>query len=111
MSMSGLGAGNGGNMGKKEEYMDKLGAQLKAWGDSVDEFTERAQHEALEHKTKLLREIEEFKARSLEAQLKLRQMKETTGDAWETLVAGMDRAWADMKEAVREIAEKFKQPR
>ncbi|MHB0996043.1 MAG: sll1863 family stress response protein [Elusimicrobiales bacterium] len=98
-------------MGKKEEYMDKLNAQLKALGDRIDEFTEKAEHEALEHKTKLLREIEEFNTRRLEAQFKLRQMKETTGDAWETLVAGMDKAWADMKETVRQIAEKFKQPR
>lgn len=98
-------------MGKKEEYMEKLGAQLRAWGERIDVFAEKAEHEALEHKTKLLREIEEFKARSLEAQLKLKQMKETTGGAWETLVAGMDRAWADMKEAIHQIAEKFRQPR
>jgi len=98
-------------MGKKEEYMEKLGAQLKEWGGRMDEFTEKAEHEVLEHKTKLLREIEEFRVRSLDAQLKLRQMKETTGDAWETLVEGMDRAWADMKEAVHRVAEKFKQPR
>lgn len=98
-------------MGKKEEYMERLGAQLKAWGDKIDEFADKAEHEALEHKTKLRREIEDFKARRLEAQLKLRQMKETTGDAWETLVAGMDRAWVDMKEAFRLIADKFKQPR
>jgi xylose isomerase len=98
-------------MGKKEEYMNKLNAQLKAWGDRIDEFTERAEHEALEHKAKLLLEIEELKARRLDAQLKLRQMTETTGDAWEALVAGMDKAWAEMKEAVRLIADKFKQPR
>jgi len=98
-------------MGKKEEYMEKLGTQLKAWGERIDMFTEKAEHEALEHRTKLLREIEEFKTRSLEAQMKLRQMKETSGDVWETLVAGMDRAWADMKEAIHQIAEKFKQPR
>lgn len=98
-------------MGKKEEYIDKLSAELKTWSARIDEFAEKAEHEALEHKTKLLREIEEFKARRLEAQVKLRQIKETTGDAWEALVAGMDRAWADMKEAVRRIADKFKQPR
>lgn len=98
-------------MGKKEEYIDKLSAQLKVWSARIDDFTEKAGHEALEHKTKLLREIEEFNARRLEAQIKLRQMRETTGDAWETLVAGMDKAWADMKEAFRQIAEKFKQPR
>lgn len=98
-------------MGKKEEYMNKLNAQLKALGDRIDELAEKAEHEALEQKTKLLHEIEDFKTRRLEAQNKLRQMKETTGDAWETLVAGMDKAWADMKETVRQIAEKFKQPR
>lgn len=98
-------------MGRKEEYMDKLSAQLKVWSARIDEFAEKAEHEALEHKTKLLREIEGFKSLRLEAQFKLRQMAETTGDAWETLVAGMDRAWAEMKEAVRRIADKFKQPR
>lgn len=98
-------------MGNKEEYMAKLNAQLKVWSARMDEFAEKAEHEALEHKTKLQREIEEFKTRRLEAQLKLRQMKETTGDAWEALVAGLDRAWADMKETVGRIAEKFKQPR
>lgn len=33
-----------------------------------------------------------------------RQMRETTGDARETPTAGMDKAWADRKEAVRQIA-------
>jgi len=98
-------------MGKKEEYMEKLGAQLRAWSEKMDFLTEKAEHEALEQKTKLLREIEEFKARSQEAQLKLKQMRETTGDAWETLVAGMDKAWGDMKEAFHQIADKFRQPR
>jgi len=98
-------------MGKKEEYMEKLGVQLRAWSERIDFLTEKAEHEALEQKTKLLREIEEFKARSQEAQLKLKQMRETTGDAWETLVAGMDKAWEDMKEAFHQIADKFKQPR
>jgi hypothetical protein len=98
-------------MGKKEEYIDKLSAQLKVWSARMDEFAEKAEHEALEHKTKLQREIEEFKARRLEAQIKLKQIKETTGDAWETLVTGMDRAWEDMKETVHQVSEKFKQPR
>jgi len=98
-------------MEKKEEYMEKLSAQLKNWGDRINEFAEKAEHEALEHKTKLQREIADFESRRLEAQLKLRQLRETTGDAWETLMAGMDKAWADMKEAVDRIADKFKQPR
>lgn len=98
-------------MGKKEEYIEKLDEQLKVWSARIDELAGKAEHEALEHKTKLQREIEEFKVRHLEAQFKLRQMSETTGDAWEKLAAGMDKAWADMKEAVHQIAERFKQPR
>ena len=98
-------------MEKKELYMAKLSAQLKVWSDRIDELAEKAEHEALEHKTKLRREISDFKVRRLEAQMKLRQMTETAGDAWETLVAGMDKAWEDMKEAVHRISDKFKQPR
>lgn len=98
-------------MGRKEEYIEKLNARLKALGARIDEFAERAEYDALEHKTRLLREISEFNLKRLEAQLKLRQLKESTGDAWETLTAGLDKAWLDMKEAVSRIAEKFKQPR
>lgn len=100
-----------GYMGKKEEYIEKLDEQLKAWSARIDELAEKAEHEALEHKTKLQREIEDFKVRRLEAQFKLRQMSDTTGDAWEKLAAGMDRAWEDMKEAMHRIADRFKQPR
>lgn len=98
-------------MGRKEEYIEKLSAQLKVLGARIDEFKERAEHEAVEHKTKFQREIAEFSAKRLEVQIKLRQMKETTGDAWETLVAGMDKAFAEIKETGRQILEKFKQPR
>lgn len=98
-------------MGRKEEYIEKLSAQLKAWGDKIDELGEKAEYAALEHKTKLLREIAEFKNRHLAAQVKLRQLKETTGDAWEALVTGMDKAWVDMKKTIHEIAEKLKQPK
>lgn len=98
-------------MGRKEEYIEKLSAQLKAWGDSIHDLRETAEHEALEHKTKLLREIADFNNRHLAAQIKLRQLKETTGDAWEALAAGMDKAWAEMKEAMHQIAEKLKQPK
>ncbi|MBI5745285.1 MAG: hypothetical protein HY952_12145 [Elusimicrobia bacterium] len=52
--------------------MGKLGVQLKAWSDRMDEFAEKAEHEVLEHKTKLLRGIEELRGRSLDAQLKRR---------------------------------------
>ena len=98
-------------MGRKEEYMEKLNSQLRSWGARIDEFTERAEFEALEHKTKLKREIADFRIKRLDAQLKLQQLKETTGDAWEKLEAGLDRAWEDMKASVHRISEKFKQPR
>ncbi|HNW44999.1 MAG TPA: hypothetical protein PKI19_10875 [Elusimicrobiales bacterium] len=98
-------------MGKKEDYIAKLNSQLKAWGVEIDRLSENAERAALEHRTKLLREITEFKARRLEAQLKLRQFGETSGDAWELLTEGMDKAWAEMKETVGQIAEKLKQPR
>ena len=98
-------------MGRKEDYIAGLNDQLKILGARIDEFTEKAEHEALAHKTRLLREIAEFNVKRLDAQLKLRQLAETTGDAWEKLEDGMDKAWSEMKEAFHKIAERFKQPR
>ena len=101
----------GGNMGKKEEYIEKLTTQLKTWESRMDDFALKAEHEAMEQKNRLQREITEFKIKRLEAQVKLRQLKAASGDAWEALAAGMDKAWGEMKEAVHQVSEKFKQPR
>jgi hypothetical protein len=98
-------------MRKKEEYIDKLSNQLKVWSIKMDELTEKAEHKALKQKEKLRAEIAEFNVKHKKANLKLQQLKETTGDAWETLVEGMDEVWVDMKKTVHQIAEKFKQPR
>ena len=98
-------------MEKKEEYLEKLGAELKEFSASIDDFAKKAEYVALEHRTKLRREISEFNAIRLEAQIKLRRMEQSSGDVWEALAPGVDRTWAEMKEAVGKIAEKFKQPR
>jgi len=98
-------------MTKKEEYIDKLTTQLKEWNATIDHLASKVELQAMEHKIKLLRELDELRTRRLDAHARLRQLRGTTGDAWETLAAGMDKAWDDLKEAVHQTAEKFKQPR
>ncbi|PJA13448.1 MAG: coiled coil domain-containing protein [Elusimicrobia bacterium CG_4_10_14_0_2_um_filter_56_8] len=98
-------------MGKKEDYVEKLATQLKLFGTRLDELKMRTENEAQEHKTRLLREISDLNAKRLDAQLNLRRLKETSGEVWETLVTGMDKAWGEMKDALHEVGEKFRQPR
>ncbi|MDT8286481.1 MAG: hypothetical protein RQ748_05160 [Elusimicrobiales bacterium] len=98
-------------MTKREEYIEKLAAQLKEWSSAIDEMEKKATAQSAEQKERLLKELEGLRARRKDAQVKLSQLRETTGEAWEELTDGMEKAWGEMKEAVGRVADKYKQPR
>lgn len=98
-------------MTKKEEYIDKLAAQLKDWSATIDKLASKTELLAGEQKVKLLEQLEELRTKRLDAQVKLNQLRESTGESWKTLEQGMEKAWGDMKEAMHKASEKFKQPR
>ncbi len=97
-------------MKSREEYIDKLAAQLKEWSAKVDELESKARAAKADMKTEYENQIGQLKAKRDAATKKLQELKGASGEAWDTLKAGAETAWADLKKAVTAAKERFKKP-
>ncbi len=98
----------GQNMVKKEEYVDKLSAQLKEWGIQIDKLKEKAEKGTAELKIAIDKEIVVLNKMMKDAQQKLHEIKGKTGPAWQAFAEGANKAWNDLGEGVRKAGEKLK---
>jgi uncharacterized coiled-coil DUF342 family protein len=95
-------------MGRREEYIDKLAAQLKEWSVKIDELEEKADKAFAETKIELGKQIESLNQKRQAAVQKLQQLKESSAAAWESIAEGAEKAWNDLKEALHSASDKFK---
>ena len=95
-------------MGKREDYIDKMAAQLKIWSAEIDVLKAKAGKGTVEIKTAFHKDVEILNKKMQDAQKKLQEIGEKTGDAWESLAEGANKAWKDLREAMHKAGEKFK---
>jgi chromosome segregation ATPase len=101
----------GGNIMKsREEYIDDLAAQLKEWSAKIDELESKASAAKADVKTGYENQIRQLKGKRDDAAQRLQELKSASTDAWGTLKAGAETAWADLNKAVAAAKEKFKKP-
>jgi len=97
-------------MKNREEYIDKLAAQLKEWPVKIDELESKAHAAKADVETGYENQIRQLKDKWDTATQKLQELKGASTDAWETLKTGAETAWADLKNAVTAAKERFKKP-
>lgn len=97
-------------MNKRDEYIDKLAAQLKEWSAKIDELQSAARMAKDDVKAGYENQIKQLKDKRDTASQKLQELKGASTDAWGTLKAGAESAWADLKSAVTAAKDKFKKP-
>ena len=95
---------------KREEYIDKLAAQLKEWSAKVDELESKANAAKADMKTEYEKQIKQMKDKRDTAMQKLQELKGASNEAWDTLKAGSEVAWTELKNAVTAAKDKFKKP-
>lgn len=95
-------------MVKKEEYINKLSAQLKEWGVQVDRLKDKAVKGTAEIKIAIDKEVVVLNKMMKDAQKNLHEIKGKTGPAWKVFAEGANKAWNDLREAVHQAGEKFK---
>ncbi len=95
-------------MQKREEYIDKLAAQLKEWSAKIDELEARARSAKVDMKTEYEKQIGQLKEKRDEATKKFQELKGSSAQAWDTLKSGAESAWTEMKNAITTAKEKFK---
>jgi uncharacterized coiled-coil DUF342 family protein len=95
-------------MDKKEEYIQKLDAQLREWSAKIDELKAKADKAKGDLRVEYSRQFEAWDAGKDAAQKKLKEIKETSGAAWEELKTGAEKAWHELKISLDNAIDKFK---
>ena len=95
-------------MGLKEDYQEKLEAQLKEWNRKIDQLKSVAGKLAADAQVTYHRQIDALRGKQEAAQKKFQELKESGEGAWESLKAGIDRAWDELKQGVEGALSRFK---
>lgn len=90
-------------MAKREEYIEKLEAQLKEWNSQLDELQEKAEKQSKEAQAKLNQRIEKLKAKRADLKVKLDKIKDSGEDAFDKIKADAEVLWKDVKSGFSDI--------
>jgi len=96
------------NQEQKENYQQKIESQLDEWRADIDRLREKARHATAETKLKYQDNIDRLELKLDEGKSKLKDLKESGGEAWESIKDGADSIWDTMKVTFAEVKEKFR---
>jgi chromosome segregation ATPase len=100
--------GKGSLLTAKQEFQQKLEAQLREWDAKLDELKTKAQEAKSEIKADYEKQLEVLSDKRATAQAKIQELRLRTEDAWEDLKGGTEKAWDEMRKALDQIASRFK---
>lgn len=95
-------------MTTRDEYVERLKAQLDLWNAEIDALENRAKAVTAEAQARYEGHAETLRARCREAAGHLEQLRQSGEAAWKDLGAGIEKAWADLDEAIRSAASRMK---
>jgi len=95
-------------MDKREEYRERLEAQLKEWKAKIETLEVRGAKFTAETKTDLMREIEELRRKKGIVKDKWNELQKAGGDSWDTMKEGVEKVAADLKHAMERVLSRFK---
>lgn len=94
-------------MGLKEAYQDKIEAQIKEWTAKLQEYKAKADKASADVKIQMYQHLDHLRAQKEAAQQKLQEIKAASGDSWEVLKSGSEKALAELKKTWEGMKSKF----
>jgi hypothetical protein len=94
---------------KRDAYVAKLKARLDVWNAELNQLEARTHEVRADVRIKYQEQADNLRHRRDQAKLKLTEMQNATGNAWEELRRGADDAWHRLEEAGAKAAVAFKQ--
>lgn len=95
-------------MQEKDLYRQKFEAKLKEVIAQIDLLEAKADQVKAESKIELQQQIQSLRQQRDTLGQKLDQLKQSSGDAWKDLKAGLESATEDLKGALGKAMERFK---
>lgn len=96
---------------EKKEFtlmMGKLEAKLKGWGVDLEKFKGRAGKASGEVRAEYEKQIKLLHEKLEHARKKLEELEKSGSSASDELKKGIEKAWAELKRAFDNVADKFK---
>lgn len=94
-------------MSMKDAYLQKIDAQMEEWKTEIDKMKAKADKADADAKLKYYEQIEELRTKQQAAQEKLRELRNSSEDAWEDLKAGFELARVSLGEAIKSASSRF----
>ncbi len=94
-------------MSMKDAYLQKIDAQMEEWKTEIDKMKAKADKADADAKLKYYEQIEELRTKQQAAQEKLRELRNSSEDAWEDLKAGFELARVSLGEAIKSAGSRF----
>lgn len=93
---------------QKENYQKKIESQLNEWRADIDRLKARARNATAETRLKYQESIDRLEQKMDEGKSKLKDIRESSGEAWESIREGADSIWDTMKATFAEVRDKLR---
>lgn len=95
-------------MNKRDDFIERVKANLDAWNAEIDILVARAREAGDEARVKYHDDIERLKRHRDETRELLEELQQTSEAAWGTLHQGLEESWERLRKACRDAASHFK---
>jgi hypothetical protein len=95
-------------MEKRDEYVEKMKAQLDQWNGEIAKWEAKASEAQAGARVEFDKRLEAVRQQREQALYQMRLMQSAAGDAWMDMVRGTDQAWASMREAFEKASSHFR---
>jgi hypothetical protein len=93
----------------KESFQNKIETELKVWSDRIEQLKAQAITVQPEAKATYQEQYNELAARQAEVVQKLQALQQASGDQWEDLTSGVEKALTALEESFDQVKEKLAQ--
>jgi chromosome segregation ATPase len=94
-------------MTDKKAYADKLSAEIEKWDSEIGVMRAKAKSASADARIEYDRQINDLEKRRDELDAKLDELRNSSGNAWDDIKDGVDRAWKNMSSAVQNATDRF----
>ncbi|MCC5848221.1 MAG: coiled coil domain-containing protein [Verrucomicrobia bacterium] len=95
-------------MSHKELHEQKIQAQIEEWKADIAKLKAKASKADADAKLALEKEQATLEDKIANAKVRLKEIRESSGDAWDEMKSGAKDAWGSLSDAAGKAAEKFK---
>ena len=92
---------------KKDEYHHKIKAEMSDWDAQIERNRAERKREAADRELERDDDYEEYRARRVEADRKLSDLRNASEDKWEDMKTGVEKAWLDVKNAFSKLGNRI----